>query len=343
MTPALIGTGLALALAASSNRRGTTNVDAAESLRESLTGAPHPGLDEYYPETAKGTLEPYLGGDIFWAGSGPRRVGYAGPTDGTMVPIEARYAHPIAGNIFDDGKFSALVEAIADYREPVVRPGYAHLSLVDSQTIRESQEYESDIEWGEAYGRDDLGALAAQVRDGNHRTFAALAAGAPFVWVRMSDLDKQFILSAPKGHERRANKLYTAIRKAQKSAGAPLIKRPRRKRVRPQVLSQLQTYEARYTSLEADIEKLQRLQLKQYDEYNTDPRPLYERLERPGLFLRFLFKDLRTADEDMFRRVLLSPESKARRALQKEKESLWSKLYDLRKAVGTNVFTGLAR
>ena len=150
-----------------------------------------------------------------------------------MVPIEARYVEPMPGNLFNSEKFSALVQAIKNGEAPIVAPGYAHLNIVDRSDVSESQEYADDIAimscGAEPYQRSDIGALTAQVRDGNHRSFAPLVTGAPFTWIRISDSTKDDIFNPTASTKSYADRLYREIRRAQKKHDAPLLKRPRKK------------------------------------------------------------------------------------------------------------------
>ena len=225
-----IGAVAILAAVAETRKRtkGSPSVEAWEELTN-LAQSSHQGLQQHFPQTARGQLEVYLGEETFWAGRGNRQIGFSGPTDGRMVPVEARYVMPMSENIFYGEKLASLVEAIREGWRPVVRPGYGHFSLVDQTDIEESHDY-AEWELGEPYEEEDKGALRVTVRDGNHRTFAALVAGAPFVWVLLSDSDRQDIFMPPPSMKRTYDKLYAAIRKAQRQAGAPLLKRPRRER-----------------------------------------------------------------------------------------------------------------
>lgn len=316
-------------------RRGERNVDSYEALSY-YADQPHEGLEEYYPDTARGELEQYRGDRVFYAGDGYRKIGYTGPADGTMVPVEARYVQAMPGNIFYGDKFSALVESIRDGDQPIVRPGYGHFSLVDRTVIRESREYAGD-DLGEPYDDDDLGELTVQVRDGNHRTFAALVAGAPFAWVMLSDNDKQEIFNPHPSRKRAKDKLYRAIRKAQRDAGAPLLTKPRKPRGYKKAQAQLQVAEAREKSIDDDIRKIHVALMREFDEYNKSYtfKSLEEREERAGLYLGFLMQDLREADYSKFLDIIKNhPLSKALDALKGERAKMSSKLYDLRKAAG---------
>jgi hypothetical protein len=336
---ALGGAALLAAVSATRGRTGSRTAQAHADLRQRMQASVYepPALQRHYPQTARGQLEPYLGETIYWTNG----YGITGPTDGTMVPIEARYLHAISGNIFDYGKLAALVAAIEDGKRPVVRSGYAQLYVLDRDHIRESQEYGvGQDEWGQVYEDSDIGALVGQARDGNHRSFAGLIAGAPVAWVRMSDNDKQELIHG-RG-DRRVDKLYTAIRKAQKAWGAPLFTRPRKRRVKR--TSALDQAEARYKSLDKDVAILERMLLESYYDGKQPGRAQLnsDMLERrPGMYLRMLIKRRRKAEGVAFMDKLFDdPVFQALNATRKQREVLYPKLYELRKQAGLDPRTG---
>jgi hypothetical protein len=338
MNPAHLTIAAVAALAAAGaaqKRRGERNVDSYKVLSR-YADQTHKGLEEYYPDTARGELKPHRTERVFYAGDGYRKIGYTGPADGMMVPVEARYVVPVQGNIFYGDKFSALVKSIRDGDQPIVDAGYGFFSIVDRSDIRQSREY-NEWEMGEPYDDDDLGELTVQVRDGNHRTFAALVAGAPFTWVMLSDSDKQDIFDPHPSRKRAKDKLYRAIRKAQREAGAPLLTRPRKPRGYKKAQAQLQVAEARGKSIDDGIRKIQVSLLREFDEYNKSYsfKSLEERERRAGLYLGLLMKDLRKADRRKFSDIVRNhPLSKALEALEDERMEMSRKLYDLRKSAG---------
>jgi hypothetical protein len=356
-----LAVGAAAVLAAASvvgRRRGSRTVDAYVSLGERVHGRTHDwrglplALHTYYPATAAGQVEIYRDEDVFWSGPARRRYGVAGPTDGTMVPIEARYVYPVAGNIFDFDKLAALVNAIEAGDEPIVRSGYAAVGLVDRTHIEESRAYAADIQresYAQPYTDDDLGELTAQVRDGNHRAFAGLIAGSDVAWLRISDNDKQDLLipSAVMKQRRGAHlqrhfdRLYAAIRRAQRAHGAPLLTRPRLKPIRRSAA--LDQAEARLAYIRSEMPRLQWLLYQRYDD-GADaggPDTLEDRKRWPGRFMRRLFGRILRADTDRFLRIRQQDTEMVRlRELDAERTALVSKLYDLREAAGLNPRTG---
>jgi hypothetical protein len=336
---ALAALGAAGALAGlaalSGHGRGSRAADAWRDL-EQMTGRGG-DLSRHYPQTAAGRMEPGLGEDVFWAGRGYRKIGYIGPTDGTMVPIEARYAEPIEGNIFYPEKLSALVSAIQSGDQPIVEAGYAHLMLIDGGDVEESHEYGDERPWE----RDDKGALHADVRDGNHRTMAALLAGSDFTWVRLSDATKQDVFRPPKGRERAMAKLYTEIRRAQRAHGAPLLKRPRKRKRSTELVG----LEARYNALRAEERRLEQQLLRDLEDLGDGlVYTLAERLERPQTFLRArLARAREQGDTATLRRYERHPTHQRREEVRRMRQDAFDKLWDLRTAAGLDPRNGQPR
>ena len=368
-----LGTVAALAVAAATRgRKGERNVNAVEQLQASFhTRSNRQDFPRFYPQTAAGTLEVFRSDKLHKG----EKVAWAG-TPGRMLPVDRRYVHPISGNIFDRDKFSAITEQVKArerWEDPLVfHPGYAQVTLIGRIDIAESIEYagegwgqpfttgdeeldaylvnpddfdheeakrlERELKQAERRGDGDFGKLSVQMRDGNHRTFGALAGGESHVYVNISDNDLQQLFN----NRNRTDKLYRAIRAAQRAYGATQLKRPSQPRVK--VTPQLQQAETRYRSLVSDEEKLARMILEKYDQYNRryTHLTLEERSLRPQLYLRLLLKDMRkqmgtrqTVDlrlEDPYFLALRDTEAKRR--------ALWDKLYDLRKAAGLDPRTG---
>ena len=292
-------------------------------------------LEDHYPETAADTLEGDRGDRVFWAGN----VGYMGPTDGTMVPVAAEYLTPIWGNIFDSDKLSALVQA-AQERSIVVTPGYANFNVITANDVRESQEYEDDDEVVRT--RADIGQLEAQVRDGNHRTFAALLAGSDFSWVMLSDSNKQDIDDHPEmPHIKR---MYTEIRRAQRAYHAPQYRRPRRAKVKH--IPRLDEVQARISAIEYAQHFNYIELLRMYSGGPEDSRAgtAHNRYERPELFWRILLGDIREQRPDLFDRILMEePGVVKSRELFNERMALLKELRSLQEEAGIDPGTGKAK
>lgn len=181
-----------------------------------------PGVDlldrfeQDYPESARGTLRVtpadrlYHGRNVIWRG-----------TEGEMIRMGKDYLRPMDGNIWDPCKLAGIAAALQEWPEKVVLdPGYGTPSVIGLTDVKESIEYEDeetlttgdeeldrylvdpdevlaeyededearedlDERLQEAVDNDegDLGAITFQVRNGNHRTFGALLAGEPYVWL----------------------------------------------------------------------------------------------------------------------------------------------------------------
>jgi hypothetical protein len=297
-----------LAVAGAARRRGSRarRSDLPPHLRflEDYLGTRHKGLRAYFPETAKGTLKPRKG-ESWYAAEG---IQYLGDDDGTMVPIDAEHLEPMPENIFYPDKFSALVEAVEAGENPGVHPGYADLTVED-------------------------GALTAQVRDGNHRTFAAIAAGGTRSWVMMSDSTRQDLDQRVPG----SDALYRAIRAAQKDAGAPLFTRRAASKAKgpKKELDQLAAMQARRMELEAIEEDYYRAMLRKWGRVEQTGYPLSEQLQRPQLFWRMRLGELEKAHgSDVYDQIFDAPEHTAKDAASKERAAQLSDLLALRTKLG---------
>lgn len=303
-----LGAVAALALAGAVRKRGSR---ARHSLPyhlrflEDSLGARHKGLRAYFPETAKGTLKPRKG-ESWYAAEG---IQYLGDDDGTMVPIDAEHLEPMPENIFYPDKFSALVEAVEAGENPGVHPGYADLTVED-------------------------GALTAQVRDGNHRTFAAIAAGSPMSWVMMSDSTRQDLDQRVPG----SDALYRAIRAAQKDAGAPLFTRRAASKAKgpKKELDQLAAMQTRRVELQAVEENYYRAMLRKWGRVEQTGYPLSEQLQRPQLFWRMRLGELGEAhgSDWVVDQIFDAPDHTAKDAASKERAAQLSDLLALRTKLG---------
>lgn len=271
---------------------------------EVYTGARHAGLAAYFPKTAAGTLKPGRG-ESFYPADG---IHYLGDDDGSMVPVQAEHLEPMPENTFDGAKLSALVDAIAGGDQPVVYPGYADLDLED-------------------------GNLTAQVRDGNHRTFAPVLAGSDMSWVMMSDATRQD-LNDP-ARKRETEGLYRAVRAAQKEAGAPLFQRKVASRARPsKALQALAVAEARRIVLLAAQDAYYVAMLRTYGRATETGHDLEHQFESPQVFWRMRLNELyKERGLDWIERTIEdAPATRAHRAAESERMKL--DLYSLRQAAG---------
>ena len=265
-----------------------------------LTEARHAGLEAYFPETAAGTMKPKHRGERLFAADG---IQFLANGDGTMVPIEAANLEAMSENEWDRAKFSALVEAIEGREEPVVIPGYADLDM-------------------------EHGALTAQVRDGNHRTFAPIAAGGGFSWVLMSDSTRQELNEDPK----RTELLYRAIRKAQRERGAPLFQRRvlTKAKASPALVA-LAAAERRSDELDQIIENYYVSALQKWGPLKETAFGPRDQMKRAQLFWGMRLQELSGAQKAA---VHAAPERAVVRAAWKERDALRSQLYALRAAAG---------
>lgn len=176
-------------------------------------------FEDYYPKSARHRLEiPY--GDKIYTGKNVEWIG----VPGEMFKADPRYITHIDGNIFDPKKLRSVVEGISRSDRPVrMFPPYGQIMKIDVDDVEESLLYEelnqgrplttgdrtADdflrdpdlfseeeqeeirelLEELEEQGSGDLGKWRVTTRDGNHRTFGAILAGEPYIWVRLYDND----------------------------------------------------------------------------------------------------------------------------------------------------------
>lgn len=322
--------------------KGSREVNAYRTLRESIHGESG-DISEFYPETAAGRLKPGPMEEVFWAGYARKRIGYVGPSDGTMVPIGARYLIPTQLNIFDKKKLAALVSTIREGREPLVHAGMADPFIVGKLDVKEGRQYAEDT-FAESlaypYEDSDVGALAARMYDGNHRSFAALVAGAPFTWVQISRRSLPSILEDTS----QGRRLYLKIRKAQEDAHAPLLTKPR-KRLGPRATStvavemrqELAEAELEYIRVKSEIEYAHKELLKSFHHGGSVRLPLHEQLKQPEMFLRKRVEQAMALQDDKFLdRYFEDPLTRRLSLLEGQRSSVWSKIWDLKRKLGVD-------
>jgi len=272
------------------------------SFLEAMRAEGNGQLADYYPETAAGTLPVYDGDELFPAGG----LAYVAAGDGRLVPVDAEGLEPMEENIWDPNKLAALVDAAESGAEYQVIPGYADLWMDD-------------------------GTLMAQVRDGNHRTFAPIVAGSDFSWVWISDRTRQDLDERQPGTE----KLYRAIRAAQRAHGAPQFKRRKWGKVKEGSKASLLAAERRYAELGAAMREQYGNLLRRYGFPESGWSP-DEQLKRPQAFWSERARELkRERGMDWYiDNLLRSPEKEEIARLGNERTELGAKLYDLREAAG---------
>jgi hypothetical protein len=266
-----------------------------------LASATPRDLAEFFPETASGDLTARPN-EIELQADG---ITYLGSKDGRMVPITAENLEPMEDNLWDPTKFATLVDAIEAGEQPTVHPGYADIFL-------------------------EHGELTAHVQDGNHRTFAPIAAGSDFSWVMISDRTAQE-LDDPKN-----GALYKAIRAAQRAAGVPLFKRRTASRVKESVRDALLDAERSYAELQHQVHLYQQAMLKQYGPANGGSRDLRDQLERPQTYWRMRLKELSQehGSDWVYDNIYSTEAHQLVAQAQEQLTESFSDLYDMRKRAG---------
>ena len=135
--------------------------------------------------------------------------------EGRMLRLtqgELDFIHPIERNIFNLDKLCAIAESVKYVDEKIpLECGYASVYFRDCCDILEMKEYEEDYEYYE-WSADDANEVYFQLRDGNHRTIGALAAGDDaYVYLMLSEYDEymEWVKDGkPKDHYRYNTFLY---------------------------------------------------------------------------------------------------------------------------------------
>jgi hypothetical protein len=252
-----------------------------------------------------------LAGGCFWGmqdlirrlpGVLKTRVGYSGG-DVPNATYRNHGTHAEAIEIiFDPEKLRAVADAVEGGHQPVFYAGYGDVWLED-------------------------GELHAQARDGNHRTFGAMIGGAsPAYLIIMSntlqDLEEPF-----------SDKLYRAIRRAQREAGIPQWKRRRkqgRRKVAKKHLEPLLEAERAVLTAQEDIDKARRYVLQKFSDL-TDAE--ISELDSYGLRVRTKLLWQNLSDEDLDT-VAEDEMVSVMGILERQREQAWSRAYDLRQAAG---------
>ena len=204
-------------------RENPGHVEHVESLLEGVE--PELSFEDYFPETAlmeKEARDPYYGRDIIWDS-------IAGQT----VRVPPENVTFISGNIFDPQKLAAIIEGLGDATERLVFDApYGNVGIVTPVDVRESIEYQDYDVWDRSFttgddeldeflvspdnfskkeqkilkkklkaaqeeGDGDLGDFTYNIRDGNHRAFAAFIYGEPYIYMILSDNEMQDIREHP--------------------------------------------------------------------------------------------------------------------------------------------------
>ena len=120
--------------------------------------------------------------DLYWG----RNVTWQG-TPGYMLRIDADNVVPMPTNPWNPEHMAAILESIKQGRVLLEAPP-ARVTRVEEVDVQESQRAEEEGELDE-YGltspwtRADIGQYTAVLTDNNHRAFAAIAAGEPYIYV----------------------------------------------------------------------------------------------------------------------------------------------------------------
>lgn len=119
----------------------------------------------------------YRGRNVTWVGS-----------PGVMMRIDADMVLPIRENLFYPDQIATLFDYIQQHPDPILRAPLARVHFVDEWNVEETQELEEQGYLHEEFmtrpwEEEDIGRPYAVLVDGNHRSFASILAGEPYIWV----------------------------------------------------------------------------------------------------------------------------------------------------------------
>lgn len=118
--------------------------------------------------------EVYHGRKVRWLGS-----------PGYMLKVAASRVLPMIENSWYPNQLARYMQAIED--GDLLEPPAARAYIVDAGSIEASQERVDEGELEEPFDESDLGEPYVVLADGNHRGFAALLSGEPYLWVYVGE------------------------------------------------------------------------------------------------------------------------------------------------------------
>lgn len=113
-----------------------------------------------------------------------RRVKWVG-TPGLMMRVPVSRVLPMPENMWFPNQLARYVQAIDD--GDLLEPPAARVHIIDESTIQDSEERAEEGELEYPFDESDLGQPYVVLLDGNHRAFAAILSGEPFIWVYVGE------------------------------------------------------------------------------------------------------------------------------------------------------------
>lgn len=114
-----------------------------------------------------------------------RRVRW-GFQPGVMMRVKAEQVVPVIGQQWGPDQLATVLDAIERSDEITLRPAAARVHLLGDSHVEESEDYLSD-NMTRPWDAEDVGQPYAVLVDGNHRAFAALLSGEPYIWVYVGE------------------------------------------------------------------------------------------------------------------------------------------------------------
>jgi len=133
--------------------------------------------DAYYDpvdETKVDEEDIYHGYKVRWVG-----------TPGYMIRIPASRVFPMPENMWFPNQMARYSQAIDD--GDLLEAPAARIHVIDQGSIMGSLEQVEEGELEYPFDETDLGLPYAVLLDGNHRAFAAILSGEPYIWVYVGE------------------------------------------------------------------------------------------------------------------------------------------------------------
>lgn len=113
-----------------------------------------------------------------------RRVRWVG-TPGYMIRVPISRVFPIQENMWFPDQLARYMQAIQEGDMLEAPAGRVH--VIDQGSIEASIEETEEGELEYPFSEEDLGQPYVVLLDGNHRAFAAILSGEPFIWVYVGE------------------------------------------------------------------------------------------------------------------------------------------------------------
>lgn len=113
-----------------------------------------------------------------------RKVKWVG-TPGYMIRVPISRVFPMQENMWFPNQLARYVKAIDD--GDLLEAPAARVFVIDKRSVEESRDQAEAGEIEYPFDEDDIGQPYVVLLDGNHRAFAAILSGEPFIWAYVGE------------------------------------------------------------------------------------------------------------------------------------------------------------